>query len=367
MSAPRDPAPRTQPAMPAPRESLAGLHAYSPGTAPCAVDLSDNTNLFGVPPAAGRLVRGVDAAAISRYPSPYADELRAALAAHHRVPPECVVTGCGSDGVLDAAVRAFTRPAERLAYHDPTFSMISVLARVNGLEPAPVACPGAPDARVVRELFDTGAAVVYLCSPNNPTGTAAMADAFDAARARLAASTPPALLVLDQAYAEFEETDGVPQRRFGIDEPVLVTRTLSKAFGLAGLRVGYGIGPPGIIQAIEKVRGPYQVGGLSERAAVAALTLDREWVRACAAQVPALRERFAESLRSLGFAPLPSAANFVLVPVASAKHSSAVLLRAGVAVRAFTALPGIGDALRITVGPWAMLEACLAALQETRA
>lgn len=360
----RSPSPAV-PAMPAPRAALAALHAYSADVAPCAIDLSDNTNLFGAPPTATQIVRDVDATVITRYPSPDAADLRRVLAAHHGVAPECVVTGCGSDGVLDAAIRAFSEPGQRFAWHDPTFSMIPILAHVNGLEPAALPCPGAPDAAVVRRLFDTGARVVYLCTPNNPTGAAMPAAAFEAARERLRASARPPLLVLDQAYAEFEEPDGVPRRHFGVDEPVLVTRTLSKAYGLAGLRIGYGIGPAAIVHAIEKVRGPFVVGGLSERAAVAALTLDREWVQARVVEACALRARFVAALVTMGLAPSPSAANFVLVPVASAAASSAALHRAGVAVRGFAALPGIGDALRITIGPWPMLEACLAALQES--
>ncbi len=349
---------------PTPRAALASLRAMSWPGAPCAVDLSDNTNLFGVPPAAAAALREARDAECTRYPTPYADGLRAALARYHNVPAECVITGCGSDAVIDAAIRTFSEPGDRIAFTDPTFSMIPVFARINGLLPAPVACAGAPDASVVRGLFDSGARIVYLCSPNNPTGARKTQQAWEVALERLnnpGRSAP--LLILDQAYAEFDEL-GCPGPKEHLEQgAILVTRTMSKAFGLAGLRVGYGVGPAEMIAAIEKVRGPYTVGALAERAAVAALTHDLDWVQARAVEAIALRDRFIVALNSLRFAPLPSAANFVLVPVKSAAAADTALRSAGVAVRALEGLTGIGDALRITIGPWPMLEACLAALK----
>jgi histidinol-phosphate aminotransferase len=294
---------------------------------------------------------------------PFADDLRAAIAELHGIAPECVVTGCGSDGVLEPALRAFTQPGDRFAWHDPTFSMVPALASVHSLVPAPVPCPGAPSAVTVDELFGSSPAAVYLCSPNNPTGARSADGLVDAVRRRLRDAASPPLVILDQAYAEFDEGD-VPERFFTTDEPVLVTRTLSKAYGLAGLRVGYGIAPPAIVVAIEKARGPYAVGAIAERAAVAALTDDRVWMRVQVAEAVALRARFMDALRARGLAPLESAANFVLVPVANAAAADAALRARGVAVRAFERLAGIGDALRITIGPWPMLERCLEALAE---
>ena len=349
---------------PAPREALAQVRAMSSPGAACAVDLSDNTNLFGVPPAATAVLREARDSECCRYPSPYSDALRQALASYHNVPAECVITGCGSDAVIDNAIRAFTEPGARIAFTDPTFSMIPVFARINGLLPAPVACAGAPDASVVRALFDSGARVVYLCSPNNPTGARKTQSAWEVALDRLnAPARPTPLLILDQAYAEFDEL-GCPGPKEHLEQgAILVTRTMSKAFGLAGLRVGYGVGPAEMIAAIEKVRGPYTVGAIAERAAVAALTHDLDWVQARAVEAIALRDRFIVALTALGFAPLPSAANFVLVPVKSAATTDAALRSAGVAVRAFEGITGIGDALRITIGPWPMLATCLAALK----
>jgi histidinol-phosphate aminotransferase len=169
-------------------------------------------------------------------------------------------------------------------------------------------------------------------------------------------------VILDEAYAEFMGDGWIARAP---DAPnLLVTRTLSKAFGLAGLRIGYAAGAPALVAEVEKSRGPYKVSAIAERAAVAALREDGAWVTARVAEVRANRERLAAALRALGLAPLPSAANFLLVPVPHADHAARRMRAAGVAVRPFEDLRAVGDALRITVGPWPMMEAALAALEE---
>jgi histidinol-phosphate aminotransferase len=201
------------------------------------------------------------------------------------------------------------------------------------------------------------AQVTYLCSPNNPTGTLASRAAIE----RVVAGAR-GLVIIDEAYAEFVDESWLAEatRRLGL----LVVRTLSKAFGLAGLRVGYGVGDPALIARLEEARGPYRVGTLAERAAVAALSEDLAWMRERAVQARGDREWLAHALVALGYAPPPSAANFVLVPVADAAASAARMLAAGVLVRAFPGLSRIGDAIRITVGPRAAMERALAALGE---
>lgn len=325
------------------------------------IDLSDNTTRFGVPPAAARAL-AAHADLAPRYPSPQADALRAALAGYAGVPAECVVTGCGSDDVLDCAFRAFGAPGDRVAYAAPTFSMIPLLAEANRLRPAPapVADDGAPDADA---LLGANARLVYLCSPNNPTGGALPPGALERVLAGAAASG--ALVVLDRAYAEFEARGLAP--RAAVREGVLEVRTLSKAFGLAGLRVGYGIADPATVRALERVRGPYKVGSVAERAAVAALTEDLDWVARTASAAAEARDGLARALRGLGLAPLPSAANFVLVPVPDAVAVAAALARRGVRVRPFARLERTGDAVRITAGPAGEMAALLAALPEALA
>lgn len=337
------------------RASYREISLYAPDRSPCAVDLSDNTNLFGVPPTALDVLRSAAESTITRYPSLYAGGLKEALAGYAGVAQDEIVTGCGSDDVLDSAVRAFAEPGEVLAMPEPSFAMIPIFARMNGLQPVGVPLLSTHDIDA-DGLLATGARVIYVCSPNNPTGTEASVQAI-----RRLLDEAPGLLILDEAYAEFAG------RSYIGDAPrhprLLVVRTMSKAFGLAGLRIGYAAGAAALVAEVEKSRGPYKVNALAERAARAAIVDDAEWVTARVAEAVHNRERFTAALRSMGFRPLPSASNFVLVPLDDAAAIGTAMRTAGVAVRPMPDLPVVGDALRISIGPWAMMERALGALE----
>jgi histidinol-phosphate aminotransferase len=335
----------------APRPTLAPIQRYVPTRPPCRIDLTDNTNLFGAPPGVLSLLASAPVEAVTRYPSPYADALREALAREVGVSVDEIVTGAGSDDVLDAAARAFGSPGDVLAYCPPTFSIVASFAYANGLVPTPCALS-------VDALITSGARVVYLCAPNNPTGAVLAPGFVDELLGRTRA-----VVLLDEAYIDFAAQPSRAQDA-ARSERLVVVRTMSKAFGLAGLRVGWAVGPRPLIAELEKTRGPYKVGGLAERAAIAALTLDRAWVQARVDEVRTLRERFIADLRSRGFEPLPSQANFVLVPTPNAEAVAARMRAHGVSVRAFPSLPGLGDAVRISIGPAPMLDECLRALME---
>ena len=341
------------------RAAYRDIELYAPNRAPCAVDLSDNTNLWGVPPNAERALREAAVATVTRYPSLYAPGLKDALAAYLGVAPDMIVTGCGSDDVLDSAIRALAEPGDRVAVPDPSFAMIPIFARMNGLEPVHVPLRGGT-ALDADAMLATGPRVIYLCSPNNPTGNLLDADAV-----RRVVREAPGVVIVDEAYAEFAERDALDIAR--ASDRVLVCRTMSKAFGLAGLRVGYMVGAPALVAEVEKSRGPYKVSALAERVAHAAITEDMAWVRARVEEAVANRERLAGELRARGLSPLPSQSNFVLVPIADAAAVGARMRALGVAVRPFPALAGIGDALRISVGPWDMMATCLAALDQASA
>jgi histidinol-phosphate aminotransferase len=336
------------------RATIRDVVPYPTERTPCAADLSDNTNLFGAPPAALRELTQSGGEEIARYPGLYTRRLREALADYAGVRLEEVVTGCGSDDVIDSAVRAFAEPGEKLAYSDPTFSMIPVFARVNGLVPTPVPFTATLDIDA-NSLLATNARVIYICSPNNPTGSPASRHAVDRV-----IEYAPGIVIVDEAYAEFTGGGRIgdgPSR-----DRLLVTRTLSKAFGMAGFRIGYGTGAATLIHEIEKVRGPYKENAPGERAAAAALRENVDWMRKTAAAAVANRERFAEALRANGFRPFASAANFLLVPMPNATEVARLMRARGVAVRPYPDLRGIGDALRITIGPWSMMELALEAL-----
>lgn len=334
------------------REGFDAIPRYGAGTK-VEVNLSDNTNLWGTPPHAAAVLR--EGLNVSEYPDLYGQSLKETVAAAAGIAPECVVTGNGSDDILDCAIRAFAAHGDTIAHPDPTFVMLPVFGRINGVKP--IAVPLTSRFTMdVDALLATRARIIYLCQPNNPTGT--MTPAADIRRVIAEA---PGLVILDEAYAEFSGDDGLLAEAPTLGR-VLVARTLSKAYGLAGLRVGYGTASREIVETIERSRGPYKLNALAERAAVTAMTLDREWVVSRAAEAVANRDRLAAELAKRGLVALPSATNFLCVPTPRAMDYAAAARAAGIGIRAFISLPGIGGALRITAGPWSTMERLLAAL-----
>jgi histidinol-phosphate aminotransferase len=288
----------------------------------------------------------------------YGSDLKEALSAKFGVPTGNLATGCGSDDLMDSIFRASTLPPGRMSFPSPSFSMVPVFAVMNGLEPSPVPWTKA-ETDPARLLLDEPD-LVYLCRPNNPTGLSLGRD-WVLALLALGGSDGP-LVILDEAYADFGDDS------FLADAPstdrLLVLRTFSKLYGLAGLRVGYAIGPETLIQEAEKSRGPYKVGYVAERAAVAAIEDESGWAEGKRKKVRENRKRLIQELRHRGLQPLPSEGNFVLIPVepASAVGVNQALRERGVAGRPFPNLPEIGDALRVTVGPWDLMERFLEAL-----
>lgn len=327
---------------------------YDPGP-PAAVDLSDNTNLWGGAPS-GVAALAAFRSDLARYPSAYSDDLKSAAAEYlgSRLTPAHIVTGCGSDNILDGALRALATPGQKVAFCAPTFVMVSVLARLSHLEPVPV--PFTADGRITPEaLLATGADVIYLCSPNNPTGCG-----IDRADIVHILTRAPGYVIVDEAYAEYSGLSVVDL--VAGSSKLIVTRTMSKAFGLAALRVGYAAAAPDVVRRIESALGPFRVSAPSCLAACAALTHDLEWLATQVAAAVAVRDRFVNEVQGRGgWRVWSTRANFALV--APADDGAGLVDRAvtrltgrGIAGRHFRALPGIGDALRITVAPWPIME-----------
>lgn len=351
------------------RDEVRALPLYAPDLADCPIDVSDNTNLWGASPAAQRAL-AERPPALARYPSLYSAPLRESILRYVGLDSAAgigVVTGCGSDDVLDSTMRAFGRTGSRLAFPSPTFSMIPVFARLNGMEPVGVPLTDAFDADAER-LVEAGAAITYLCTPNNPTATP-----LSRAAVEYVAEHARGIVVIDEAYAEFapEIFIDLVERH----ERVLVARTFSKAFGLAGLRVGFGVGSQALVSLVERARGPYKVNAMAEQAALASLEESEDslgWVRARAALAVEMRDRLSAELRARGFKPLPSAANFLCIPTSRAQVLASRLRERGVLVRAMSGLPREiaalsaegGMALRIGVGPWDVMLRLLNALDE---
>ena len=356
--------------LPQPRAVVRGLPLYAPDVAACTVDVSENVNLGGTPPAALRALASAPAERVNRYPTLDSAPLRDAVLRYLGLSSASglgLVTGCGSDDVLDAAMRAFGEPGDEVAFAAPTFVMIPIFTRLNGLVPAIV--PLGPSYEVdPQRLVDRRAKITYLCTPNNPTSTAMSREAVEYVVEHAAG-----LVILDEAYAEF--APDVFTSLVARSERLLVTRTFSKAFGLAGLRVGYGVGSMTLIDAVTRARGPYKVNAFAEIAAIAALSDDADalgWVTEHAALAVTIRERLASALRALGLEPAPAAGNFLFVPTSRAPVIAREMRARGVQVRALSGLPrdipalqaAEGHALRIGVGPWESMERLLGALRE---
>ncbi len=374
---------------PFPRNAYRELVPYVPDRRSVPVDLSDNTNLWGPHPAAARVLAEADGADLTRYPSGYGEELKEAVARRYDIPLEAIATDCGSDDLLDSAFRASCDPGDRVTFPAPTFGMVPLLARMNALEAHPIPSPNADNASEgtpasflppPEALLEPGPSAIYVCSPNNPTGEVASREWL---LTLLDAAGGPGgpVLVVDEAYAEFHDFSLL--RQAPSSPRVVVTRTLSKAYGLAGLRVGYAVGDPELIHEIEKSRGPYKVGRIPEKAAAAAVADSGDWLTGIVSDVQRNRDRLRVELEERGFRPLPSGANFLFVPVGPSPEAGASpatespparlaisLRKQGVAVRPFADLPGVGGGLRITVGPWEamdrLLEGLDTALQDGR-
>ena len=338
-----------------PRASYASISLYAPARVTVDLDLSDNTNQWGAPPSVARTLSALDPSLVTQYPAQPMTELEAALARFVGVADSsAIVPGCGSDDLLDCIMRALAEPGDVIVHAQPTFTMIPYFARTNGLIPVGVPLVGNWSIDV-DAMLEKNARLVYLCAPNNPTGTGISDSAI---RRLLDEST--GIVILDEAYAEFANASWA--ERATRERRLVVTRTLSKAFGLAGLRIGYAVGNPALMLEIAKARGPYKVNAVAERIATTVLREDLDWVRARAAEAIEAREWLVRELAASGYTALPSEANFVLIPFPHAPACAERLASLGILVRAFSALPGIGDALRITVAPLPRLVRMLATL-----
>ncbi len=360
----------TAPKAPVPNPWVMGIAPYVPGRATAddgrpLAKLSANENPLGCSAAARDAFAA--AADLARYPDPGSTLLREALGAAHGLDPARIICGTGSDELLHLAAGAFAGPGDEVLYVRYGFAVYDIAARRVGATPiiAPDADFGT-DVDALLALVTDRTRVIYVANPNNPTGTLmSRADV-----ARLHAGLPATVLfVLDQAYAEYLEADlddGGLALAMAADN-VLVTRTFSKIHGLAAERIGWAYGAPALIDAMHRIRAPFNVTNAGQQAAIAALG-DTAFVAESRAHNARWRQWLADEIAAMGNAGLravPSATNFLLVnftgPV-TAEQAYHGLMDAGYIVRW---LPGqsLPDALRITIGTEAETRGVAAALR----
>lgn len=331
------------------RQALADLPAYVPGArvpvGAAAYKLSSNENPF--PPLPSVLMAISDAAAdVNRYPDMYATELVGAIAGSFGVAPESVVTGCGSVAVLGHVLTAVCEPGDEVVLPWRSFEAYPIaitLAGAAGVR-VPVGDDGRLDLEAMAAAVTPRTKVVLVCTPNNPTGPAVRADEL---ATFLAAVPEHVLVVLDEAYVEFVRD---PQVADGLavfaDHPnVVLLRTFSKAYGLAGLRVGYAVARPRLAAGIRMASTPFGVSHVGQLAALASLQATGELL-ARVDQIVVERARLLAGLRKQGWTVPDSEANFVWLALGDQASTFADRAgRAGVLVRPFA-----GDGVRVSVG-----------------
>ncbi|MEV0388867.1 histidinol-phosphate transaminase [Nonomuraea sp. NPDC050643] len=327
------------------RPSLIELQSYVPGhKAPGAVVLASNECPFGLlPGVAARL--GELTGGLSRYPDMGARRLLDALAARHGVSPDRIAVGAGSSEVCGQLLHTVAGPGGEVVFGWRSFEAYPILTTVAGGAVVQVPLRGhVQDLEAMAAAVTGRTRLVFVCNPNNPTSTSVGESAL---RAFVDRVPEHVLVVVDEAYHEYADPAAVPDALalFGDRPNVVVLRTFSKAYALAGLRVGYCVGAPGIIAQVRKTQTPFSVSGLAQEAAVAALQEHEEVARRVALTVGE-RDRVTHDLRALGYDPPPSQANFVWLPLG--RDSAAFAghcLGNGVIVRAFP-----GEGVRVTIG-----------------
>jgi histidinol-phosphate aminotransferase len=340
------------------RPTIGAMTGYVPGEQPQDrryIKLNTNENPYPPSPRVIDALRTAINADLRLYPDPLANALRDSAAAVYGFRRENVLVGNGSDELLNLIVRACVGARDRVVFPYPTYSLYDTLVTLQ--EGESVHVPYAADFSLPTGLAEARGRVTFVCHPNSPSGTPVPIDALQGLARQVAG-----LLVVDEAYVDFADTTAL--RLVHEHDNVVVLRTFSKSFSLAGMRIGLAFASPAIIDALLKLKDSYNVTRLSIVAATAALD-DYAWMQANVARIRQTRARLSDGLRVRGLVVLPSQSNFVLArrPGRSLEGLYGELKARGILVRYFST-PELHDALRITVGTDAEIDALLVALDE---
>jgi histidinol-phosphate aminotransferase len=359
---------------PAPRAELMNIDAYVPGKSAAShvlggarvYKLSANETPLGPSPRAVEAVRDL-ALHIADYPEGSSRLLREAIAERHGLDPARVIAGAGSDQILELLAIAYLARGDEGVYSQYGFLEYKIVIIAAGATPK-IAPEDNYTANVdaILEQVTEKTRIVFLANPNNPTGTYLPATEI----ARLADALPPhVLLVLDAAYAEYVQAEdyeaGVALA--SARENVVMTRTFSKIYGLAGLRLGWGYGPKHVIEALERIRSPFNVSSPASAAGIAALR-DREHIAVAVAHNAKWLPWLSQNISALGLEVLPSVGNFIAIRFPErdglrAADADKYLTERGLILRAIGAY-GMSQFLRLTIGPPEANERVVAALKD---
>ncbi len=338
------------------RSNILAMAGYAPGEQPRDGDfIKLNTNENPYPPSP-RVFEAIRAALtgdrLRKYPEPLGHTFRQRAARVLGIDPDSILIGNGSDDLLTIITRAFVPEGGLIASPTPSYSLYRSLAEIQG---ARFECiPFMPNWQLPRIWPVSGANLTFLPNPNSPSGTMVSHDSI----MRLAAQSGCPLIV-DEAYVDFADTNGLKLA----SKSIIVTRTLSKSYALAGIRFGYAVADPAVIRELIKVKDSYNCDVLSLAAAAAALE-DQDYLRETRAKILATRSRLFDALASLGFQVTPSQANFVwcrradrpVKPIYEELKTRKILVR-------YMNYAGYGDGLRISVGTDAEIDRLLQELK----
>ena len=329
------------------RPAIDAMIGYVPGEQPKPgtkiIKLNTNENPYAPSPKAMEVLHSLDGEWLRRYPDPFAREFCQAVSDALSVPADWVIVGNGSDDVLNVLVRSCAEGSDRkVVYPMPTYVLYRTLSAI---QPASVieVTYSADFQLPLKELIAANGAITFIASPNSPSGHTVPIEAL-----RELAQQVSGIVVIDEAYVDFAESTALPLvQEF---ENVIVLRTLSKGYSLAGLRMGFGVANPKLLAGLFKVKDSYNIDAIALKVGTAAMR-DQAYKNACADKVKISRTKLAVDLKNLGFKVLDSQANFVL---ATSQEGNAEplylgLKELGILVRYFKQ-PGLDDKLRITVG-----------------
>ena len=341
------------------RSNIAAMSGYTPGEQPQAgkfIKLNTNENPYPPSPKVTQAIYAVLEQGLAKYPDPVANSFRRRAAEVLGVEPDWILCGNGSDDILTILTRAYVGEGDLLRLPFPSYILYRTLAEIQGASFDEVYFNGDWSLPDTFKSASDRLKLAFLPNPNSPTGTViAPSDILQIAEAL------PCPLLVDEAYGDFAEQHCIDLVRQ--NEKVMVSRTLSKSYGLAGLRFGFLIAQPQVIAELMKVKDSYNCDALSIAGATAAID-DQAWFVANRAKVIATRQRMTTSLEQLGFSVIPSQANFVwcthstrpVQPLYEELKNNRVLVR-------YMNYPGWSDGLRISVGTDEQVDACIALLK----
>ena len=340
------------------RENIEKAKGYEPGFQPAETDvvkLNTNENPYPPSPAVMDAIRDISEEQMRRYPDPHGNKFRKAAAEVNGVGPDYIMCCNGGDELLKIAIRAFCDENRPLAYPVPTYSLYPVLANLQNCKAIEV--PFDSEFNLPAKLAAAGASLTIVCNPNAPTGSFVSVDEMKSLAGKLSG-----VLLIDEAYVDFAE-DNCAALVKDFDN-VIILRSMSKGYCLAGSRFGYAIAQPALIAGLMKVKDSYNVDAVAITAATAAIR-DQSYFQQNIKKVKDERARLTQQLRDLGFDVPDSSGNFVL---AKCKNHKAVeiyekLVERKIYVRYFD-YPNLNDKLRITVGTSEQNDKLLLALKE---